>query len=883
MAAEAIKAGGRIGPYELLAPIGAGGMGEVWKARDNRLDRLVAIKFSQAQFTERFEREARAIAALNHPNIAQIYDVGENYIVMEYVDGEPVRSPDSTRKLLDIAVQIADGLAAAHAAGFVHRDLKPDNILIAKSGRVKILDFGLAKPAAAATAAEATQTIAVTNPGTIVGTAAYMSPEQARGQEVDARSDQFSLGLILYELATHKRAFQRDSAAETMAAIICEDPEPLPPKVPAPLRWTISRLLAKESEERYASTRDLFAELRALRAGLSEISAVPVSAPASKTPRVTRVVAACTGLLAIGAIAVLLRTSGSRPSQSVNSRYRFTPFAATAANETTPVWSPDGRTIAYLETVDNSASRLMIKSVDRGTAPVTLAQGNLRNFSWSPDGERIYYSTNLQGGGAVLSVARAGGHPAPLSNLQPSTDAKKGYYAPALSPDGKTLAVVEVDFSRQPSVRRLMFSSPPGAMPRAVGEPLPCCGETALIRWSPDGSRLLVRTSPPEEATTLRTISPDGHAKVLMRLPVLVHPGFSWVGGSRYFVMASDSSDGEDQGLHLRDADSGQITPLLPSATRLMWPSASQDGTRIAYVTRSRLYDLLEIPASGEAARRLAPSQLDQHSVAFSPNRDEFAFVRLNRMVVRNRELNHERVLVSADDYPAAVSTPSFSHLEYSPSGERIVFTCSGCEKELSLWTVPVAGGSPGRLAGGGDGGYGATWSPDEQWIAYHTTQSNRLGGTFAKLRVGSGEKPVYIGVNPSCSFPSWSPSGEWILCRGRELRLLSPDGEKVRPLGDTAGGYAWSRDGRVIYNTRRVEKGAVLERLDPATGRAEKVSDLPADFLPSSPTGFARLSVSMDGRSLAISVRTGDSDIWILDGFDLPGSFWERLWPRKQ
>src|SRR5919109_3505591 len=143
----ALASGSRLGPYELLSPIGAGGMGEVWKARDTRLDRTVAIKFSQAQFTDRFEREARAIAALNHPNIAQIYDVGENYIVMEYVEGEPVRAPDTTRKLLDVAVQIAYGLAAAHAAGFVHRDLKPDNILLTKSGRVKILDFGIAKQA----------------------------------------------------------------------------------------------------------------------------------------------------------------------------------------------------------------------------------------------------------------------------------------------------------------------------------------------------------------------------------------------------------------------------------------------------------------------------------------------------------------------------------------------------------------------------------------------------------------------------------------------------------------------------------------------------------------------------------------------------------------
>src|SRR3954464_7379366 len=183
-----MKAGTRIGPYELLAPLGAGGMGEVWKAHDTRLNRTVAIKSSHPQFIARFESEARAIAALNHPNIATLYDIGPDYLMMEYVEGAPIRPTDETRKFLDLAVQIADGLAAAHAAGIVHRDLKPDNVLITKAGRVKILDFGLAKQNAPEAAA--TQTVTVTQSGTVMGTVAYMSPEQVRAQVLDARSDQ---------------------------------------------------------------------------------------------------------------------------------------------------------------------------------------------------------------------------------------------------------------------------------------------------------------------------------------------------------------------------------------------------------------------------------------------------------------------------------------------------------------------------------------------------------------------------------------------------------------------------------------------------------------------------------------------------------------------
>jgi len=265
-----LAAGSRVGPYEILALVGRGGMGEVWKARDTRLDRIVAIKFSQSHFTDRFDREARAIAALNHTNIAQIYDVGENYIVMEYVDGEPVRPLDSIRKLLDIAVQIADGLAAAHAVNLIHRDLKPNNILVTRDGCVKILDFGLVK-SAALTSGDATRSMSLTEPGTIVGTINYMSPEQARGnRELMPQSDQFSFGLVLYELSAGKRAFRRATAVETMTAIIREDAEALPASIPAPLQWVIERLLSKEPAERYDSTRDLFRQLRQIRERLSE-------------------------------------------------------------------------------------------------------------------------------------------------------------------------------------------------------------------------------------------------------------------------------------------------------------------------------------------------------------------------------------------------------------------------------------------------------------------------------------------------------------------------------------------------------------------------------------------------------------------------------------
>jgi len=210
----ALVAGRQLGPYEIVGPLGAGGMGEVYRARDTRLERDVAVKVLRSEAMtpadrRRFEIEARAVSSLNHPNILTVHDIGEDngtpYIVSELLDGDCLSAliPSggmALRTLLEVAVQIADGLAAAHAAGFMHRDLKPDNILLTRDGRVKILDFGLAKQAMAANAEDATRTIAVTNPGTVLGTTAYMSPEQARGEVLDARSDQFSFGLILYEL-----------------------------------------------------------------------------------------------------------------------------------------------------------------------------------------------------------------------------------------------------------------------------------------------------------------------------------------------------------------------------------------------------------------------------------------------------------------------------------------------------------------------------------------------------------------------------------------------------------------------------------------------------------------------------------------------------------
>ena len=291
-----LSAGARVRSFEVIGPLGAGGMGAVYRARDVKLGRDVAIKFLQDdlsrnhEYLHRFEREARAASALNHPNIITIFEINEfegaPFIAMELVEGTVLREllkkgAVPIRKLLEIAAQIADGLGAAHAKGIVHRDLKPENVMLTNDGRVKILDFGLARVDRPAASGDATSELSAirTPEGRILGTASYVSPEQAAGgRSVDFRSDQFSFGSLLYELATARRAFERNSVVETLAAIMRDEPDPvqrLNPKIPPPLCWIVERCLSKEPADRYASTTDLARELRTLRERLPETGSGP--------------------------------------------------------------------------------------------------------------------------------------------------------------------------------------------------------------------------------------------------------------------------------------------------------------------------------------------------------------------------------------------------------------------------------------------------------------------------------------------------------------------------------------------------------------------------------------------------------------------------------
>src|SRR5262245_26627873 len=456
-----LSAGSRLGSYEIVAPLGAGGMGEVYRARDTKLGREVAIKVlpdetaSDPDRRRRFEQEARSASALNHPNILTIYDIGTTngtvYIAMELVEGRTLRElvasgePLPTRRLLDVATQTADGLAKAHANGIVHRDLKPENLMISKDGFVKILDFGLAKlvePVSQAASVLPTAVAAPTQPGTVMGTAGYMSPEQASGHAVDFRSDQFTLGSILYEMATGQKAFQRKTGAETLVAIIREEPEPLAqlaPKAPAPVRWIVERCLAKDPEERYASTKDLARDLRNLRDHLTESSATSASgalqaAEPTKARRRGWLLPAVAAFLVGAGLALFAakKLDLIGPPRLEFQRLTFRRGVIHAAR-----FAQDGKTVIYGAAWDGEPTEIFSTSrespesqslgLPQGRIPAVQTAGELAvSLGWHP-------TFGWESSGTLARVSVSGG--APREVLEGVQDAD-------WSPQGEALAVI---------------------------------------------------------------------------------------------------------------------------------------------------------------------------------------------------------------------------------------------------------------------------------------------------------------------------------------------------------------------------------------------------------------------------------------------------------
>jgi len=468
----ALKAGTLLGPYEILVPIGAGGMGEVWKARDTRLGRAVAIKVAKSSFSERVEREARAIAALSHPNICTLYDIGPDYLVMEYIDGKPLQGPLPVETALRYAVEIAKALDAAHRIGIVHRDLKPGNILVTKSG-IKLLDFGLAKVSTAERASDETVTRGLTQEGTILGTLQYMAPEQLEGREADARSDIFAFGCVLCELLTGKPAFAAESRAGIIAAIIEREPQPFP-GIPARPTAAIHRCLAKNPDDRWQSARDLAAVLE-LAAGPPDIAAPP--APTPKRP-----LAALAALALLAGAAALWFALRTPPNRFWSGQALGGPPLAIG-----PRVSPDGHTLAFQAMTDGQLQVAIMKPESGNWTVLTHQKdlGELLSIAWSRDGSKLYFDRHSDSPRGVFSVPVLGGEPRLVLD---------GAYFPCVLSHG---SLVVTRFNAQRNQQLFHYWPDSGRI-----EPLPATPfglSLGALRATPDGQAILFYGNPLDE------------------------------------------------------------------------------------------------------------------------------------------------------------------------------------------------------------------------------------------------------------------------------------------------------------------------------------------------------------------------------------------------
>jgi serine/threonine protein kinase/Tol biopolymer transport system component len=856
-----------VGPYQIIAPLGEGGMGRVFRAHDPRLNRDVAVKLLPPEFSSdparraRFEQEARAVAALNHPGIVSVYDVGDGWMVTEFIEGRSLRGAELTlRQIIDAGAQIAEALAAAHEAGITHRDIKPDNILLTKDGRTKILDFGLAKapePAPASLRPDEIRT--VTNPGAASGTPGYMAPEQVRGQATDTRSDIFSLGVVLYELLAGKPAFEGPSAVEVMHAIVHQDPAELPDTVPTGVRRIVRRCLEKQPSQRFQSARDLAFALRALSG--------PMAAAAA--PRRIAVVWPALSGAALLVAAVSAWVALTRPRPADLSNYRFQPFAFTRDQEHSGVWSPDGDSIAFVQQTPQG-TRLMVQSLD-AAAPTQLAEpvsNQPGQLAWSPDGTRIYFLAQ----GAVNAVSRAGGQPERLMG---------GVAAFHLSRDGQALAVWRAAPNSDPegARRSVWISSPPGAEPVEY-QPAPFAVVTPFqpvhLRFSPDGRLLYLSLYTDSGAETWLLPYPPGSGqprRIFANVPWNRPVAASWMPDSRRLVLSGNPAPAVGEQLWLADITDETLRRIMASPEGgQATPSVSPDGRRIAFARVVRDRDIVELPLDGSPPRTLLATSLPEMAPAWSPSGDQFAYVTrrngVEELWVRSAEGNWDRPVVTPREFPTieALIGPVFS-----PDGGRIAYTAllAGSTRRRSLAISPAGGGTPTIVSDG----YAPTFSPDGARLAFLWLKPD---GTIpvATLRLGSDQSPTEIVSAPGLNAPEWSPSGEWIAAPSvRGIELVSPDGGNARLLrGINAGAIAWSRDSATIYALGyQGAQPPTLSAVDARTGAVRKLGEYNFSVQPlleNTYSGSIRLSLAPDGARVATAIATSQSDIWILDGF---------------
>jgi serine/threonine protein kinase len=826
--------------YRILNKLGEGGMGEVYLAEDTRLDRKVAIKLLPADFANdedrlrRFEQEARATSALNHPNILTVYDIGNHegspFIVAELLDGHELRAALDegaipARKAIEYARQIAAGLAAAHERGITHRDLKPENIFITKDDRVKILDFGLAKVRSAKLAAGAGSEVAtqkaLTDPGVVMGTVGYMSPEQVRGKETDHRSDIFSFGVILYEMLRGRRTFAGESAIEVMNAILKEEPEELTEtnaKISPALERIVRRCLEKKAERRFQSTSDLAFALEALSApssssgnSLTTTASALIETKAEPSSWRNRLAWIVAGLLGV-ALLILGVIYFNRPSSETRAlRLSFNPPPELSFNDTEAEWaviSPDGQKIAFSAVADEK-NRLYVRNLDSTEAKLLPGSDNPIEPFWSPDSRSIAYGSNgklkrsdlasganaqvlcdaarMTGGTwskdgtivftpdyrkTLVQVSAQGGEPKPMMMNVEESDAERHRY-PYFLPDGRHF---------------LFYRETKGIWAGSLDSPeikqiLP---DNSPVVYAPQGYLIFIRN----DALVAQAF--DAAKLALSGEPAPIITGQRNDFGNRRFSV-SDNGALLWQGLWQRDYQlawfdrAGQQTGTVDAPAKASVgqdPQISPDGKRLAV---KREQNLWVIDLEKGTGQRIT-STFAQHPV-WSPDGTRLVYSATAGLTVKNANGSGEaELLLPGANFPRA----------WSPDGRFIIYSRRGVKTRLDMYALPLFGERKEYLLL--DSLFDEIYSqisPDGRWLAYSTDETGDyeiyVQSFSADGKLGADKKRVSTAGG---RFPVWRRDGS-------ELFFAAPDGTLMTTAVKTGGTEFQFAAPKPLFKTR--------------------------------------------------------------------------------
>jgi predicted Ser/Thr protein kinase len=842
----------RLGPYEILALIGAGGMGEVYKARDERLDRIVAVKVSNEKFSERFGREARAVAALNHPHICTLYDVGPNYLVMEYIDGQPLKGPLPLDQALKFGSQICDALNAAHHKGITHRDLKPANTLLTKSG-VKLLDFGLAKMECPV-ASEETVTAALTGKGYILGTLQYMSPEQLQGRDADARSDIFSFGLVLYEMLTGKRAFEGSTPASVIGAILEREAPSVADVAPAALDRTLRRCLEKDPENRWQSARDLKAELEWIAAGdFAEPTAVPRRA---LLPWIAgAAVAGAAGGVGVAAFAWRDK-SAQAPARAI--RFQLAPLEGVWRDRgvirQTLALSPVGGRVAMIATSERR-SMIWVQRLDSLTAtPLPGTEGAYSVF-WSPDGQFIGFWAN----GKIKKIPADGGTPLAICDF-PTMN-----YG-SWSRDGVIIA----------RSSRISVQS---------GEVRPISPVKSLTwpKFLPDGKHALHFSRDPKSDVGRAYVADLSTGRETELMPtdtqvIFVPDQVGSGAGSGYVLYGRSGSL-----LALRfDADrlrmTGEPVPVakeVPYLRASAWSEfdASADGILI-YSTGSQKAQLTwldrtghELGAEGEPQDYWGSFRLSPDGKRLAADIFDFSGGNIGIWAYDLSQATSERITFG----PASSTSPI-----WSPDGTRIAFNSSENAPGPRLRVKAVSDHGSGESFSPSDSVQITTdWSSDGRWIFYQTSVSQVNSEIWLASATDHKIMPL-LQTRFDCVSPALSPNREYLaFCAndtGRHEIYVQrfQEGDPPKLIGDRRrvsrnGGTSplWRRDGKELFFLSpdrhlmavTVKPGTEIEIGPPAT-----LFQLPTSFTFRANEIWPGYEPSLDGQKFLVPVRKAAS-----------------------